>query len=99
MPAKLPEDRVGDSTRCLRDVQIGETVYSWEAAMCIDEERSCFLGPGSYVFSDDADGFSTVRITRTEEGWDVQVLSKEAKWEPRPVRHDYYPVRTLTIAE
>jgi hypothetical protein len=99
MPAKLPEARVGDSLRRLRDVRVGETVYSSPAAMWIDRERSCFLDPKEIVFSEDCGlGLSELKITRGEDGWDVCILRKNALWQPAviPIPEHYYPVRTLT---
>jgi hypothetical protein len=102
MPAKVPEARVGDSIRCVRDVRVGETVYSSRTAMWIDRERSCFFGPQEVVFPDDSGGALTaLKITRGEDGWDVCILRKNALWQPAdfPIPDHYYPVRTLTEAE
>ena len=82
--------------RRLRDVRVGETVYSWSPAMCIDRERSCFLDPEAWVSSEDLRSLLTaLKITRGEEGWDVCILRRDAVWQPSKVPGDYYPVRTL----
>jgi hypothetical protein len=101
MPAKLPEARIGDSTRHVEDVKVGETVYSWLGAMWIDAERSCFLDPKETVFpGDSGSAFTVLKITRGEDGWDVCILRKNVFWQPsRLIPDHYYPVRTLTEAD
>jgi hypothetical protein len=91
MPAKLPNQCVALPDRPLSDLQVGESGYILWRGMTVDEEGCCYLDPRAAILKDCLP--LLIEVTRTQEGFHVRIVDREATWRRRKVPSgDWYPV-------
>jgi hypothetical protein len=98
-PAKLSSDRIGSKVRTLASLAVGETCYSWSAAMLIDADRNAYVNLSAIASPNDlGDDLTVLKLTRKTEGWHVHILRKGPLWEPVEHAAKYPPVIEITEA-
>lgn len=94
MPAKLPNQFIALPDRPLSDLQIGESGYILGRRMAVDEEGFCYLDPRAAILQDRLP--LLIEVTRTQEGFHVRIVDREATWRLRKLPSgDWYPVTTI----
>jgi hypothetical protein len=88
-PVRLPEDLVRVPRRFIHDMAVGETGWIEWSDMIINLERGCYLYADAKLRPDD-DGYFTIRITRTADGFEVFIPAMRVTptWTPRDFQPD-----------
>jgi hypothetical protein len=74
-PAKLPAKLVKKPEVSLENLEIGQSAWVNWLEMAVDQDSNCFINPKARVQNEPT--FSSVQVTRREEGFEVRIPADE----------------------
>ncbi len=101
--ATLPEALL---TLRLGGMVVGDIAFTYEYALSVDDEHRCWLNSQAEITPGKV-RYSSLKITRAEDGYAVRVISPDSRWATRPLGDfeerdcddkpiTWLPVQTLT---
>jgi len=81
--ATLPKEHETLPDPRISDMKVGDVGYAWASSMRVDKNKKCWLNPYTLIYESYSpyNTISKIKITRTELGYEVELLSGY-KWYP-----------------
>jgi hypothetical protein len=103
--AVMPLDHLQPEPRTLRDLSVGETVYTNWTNISVNSRGAAFVDLSNSSKVSENPGWHTVEVRREADGWTLRLQHREdaPQFTPRPIyawkRREYEPVIRIEAGE